>query len=220
MLTFSASPRPDGNWLPPVDHLDSLLSSWDAVTTALDRALDHRRYERLAILEPHESGYLHIHLAVFVDGVVTTDDLAPVIETHLRHCDLAKPPAHDLEDDSTISVRHAGADRSGDAADHADEHLDELAIYLAEYLGCYGEAPTEQPENVQAANALLWATGRQRWRPSNGAQSYMATEPRDGGSDWSIVGVAKSDDPDDIIPTDGSHGGVDTFTTGGLDPPS
>jgi hypothetical protein len=185
------------------------------VTTALDRALDGHRYERLAILEPHKSGYIHIHLAVFVDGLVTRDDLAPVIETHLRHCDLAERDAHRVEDDSTISVRHAGRDR----ADEADEHLDELACYLAEYLGCYGDDPAEQPENVQAADALLWATSRQRWRPSNGAQSYMATEPRDGDSEWSIIGVAKFDDPDDIIPTDGSHGGVDTFTTGGLDPP-
>jgi hypothetical protein len=218
MLTFTASSTPNGHPLPPVDHLDGLLASWDAIRRALDRALDHRRYERLAILEPHpgdgdNNGYLHIHMAVFVDGVVTADDLAPVIEAHVRNCDLAQPDAHDLDDDSTISVRHAGRDR----ADEDDEVLDELAIYLAEYLGAYGDDdPLDAPEHVQAANALLWATGRQRWRPSNGAQEYMAYEPPESVGDWSLVGI---DDGEEVIPADGTGGGVDTFTTTTWDPP-
>ena len=212
MLTFTASGAPDGQPLPPVDHLDGLLESWDAIRRALDRALDGRRWERLAILEPHpgdgdNNGYLHVHMAVFVDGVITPEQFAPVIEAHVRNSDLAQPKAHDVDDDSTISVRHAGADRGDD-----DEALDELAIYLAEYLGTYGDDdPLDAPEHVQAANALLWATQRQRWRPSNGAQQYMATEPREADSDWSLIGI--EDDNGEFIPTDGESGGVDTFTT-------
>jgi hypothetical protein len=218
MLTFTASSTPDGDPLPPVDHLDGLLDSWDAIRRALDRSLEHRRYERLAILEPHpgngdNNGYLHVHMAVFVDGVVTADDLAPVIEAHVRNCDLAQPDAHDLDDDSTISVRHAGADRDRDD----DSALDELAIYLAEYLGTYGDDdPLDAPEHVQAANALLWATGRQRWRPSNGAQQYMAYDPPETAAEWRLVGI---DDGDEVIPADGTGGGVDTFTTSTWDPP-
>jgi hypothetical protein len=221
MLTFTASSTPNGDPLPPVDHLDGLLSSWDAVRRALGRALDGRRFERLAILEPHpgdgaNNGYLHVHLAVFVDGVVTRDDLAPVIRAHVRNCDFAEPDAHDLEDDSTISVRHAGRDRG----DPDDEALDELAIYLAEYLGTYGDDdPLDEPEHVQASNALLWATGRQRWRPSNGAQSHMAHEAPESAGEWRLLGIEKDGD---LIPADGSAGGVDTFTTGpdrGVDPP-
>ena len=218
MLTFTGSSTPDGDPLPPVDHLDRLLSSWDAIRRALDRALDDRRYERLAILEPHpgdgaNNGYLHVHMAVFIDGRVTRDDLAPVIDAHLRNCDIAEPDAHDTADESTISIRHAGADRDLDD----DEVLDELAIYLAEYLGTYGDDdPLDAPEHVQAANAVLWATGRQRWRPSNGAQEYMAAEPRETSSEWELVGIEKDDE---FIPTSGDSGGVDTFTTGALDPP-
>ncbi|MDB9281786.1 hypothetical protein PN415_18365 [Halorubrum ezzemoulense] len=214
MLTFTASSTDaDGDPLPPVDHFDGLLSSWDAIRRALDRALDGRRYERLAILEPHQSGYLHVHMAVFVDGRVRSSRFDPVIEAHVRNCDLAEWDAHDLDADSTISVRHAGADR--DAQDSGDEALDELAIYLAEYLGTYGDDPLDQPEHVQAANALLWATGRQRWRPSNGAQSYMATEPREPDSEWSVVGVEVDGE---FRPADPENGGVDRFTTG-TDPP-
>ena len=207
MLTFTASSTDDDDRpLPPVDHLDGLLSSWDSIRRALDRALDGTRYERLAILEPHKSGYLHCHMAVFIDGRVSRSDLAPVIEAHVRNCDLAEWDAHDLADDSTISVRHAGRDRDLDD----DDALDELAIYLAEYLGTYGDDPLDQPEHLQAANALLWATGRQRWRPSNGAQSFMATESREEPSEYALVGIEKDGE---FIPASADSGGVDTFTT-------
>lgn len=211
MLTFTASSRPEGEPLPPVDHLDGLLESWDAIRRALDRQLDGRRYERLAILEPHKSGYLHCHMAVFVDGPVSTETFAPVIDAHVRNCDFAKSEAHDVRDDGVISVRHAGRDRDLDD----DESLDELAIYLAEYLGTYGDDPLEAPEHVQMANTVLWATGRQRWRPSNGAQSYMATEPRHEESEWHLVGIEKDME---FYPAESGSGGVETFVTS-TDPP-
>jgi hypothetical protein len=218
MLTLTASSAPserDGEALPPVDHLDDLLGSWDAVRRALDHALDGRRYERLAILEPHKSGYLHVHLAVFVEGKVTKETFAPVIDAHLRNCDGAGEDAHDVEDDSTISVRWAGGDR-----DTGDDHLDELAIYLAEYLGTYGDDPLEQPDHVQQANAVLWATGRQRWRPSNGAQEYMATNTSPPDPTWELVGI--EDNAGELHEVGEGGGGVtklETWMVDGTDPP-
>ena len=216
MLTFTASSQPDGDPIPPVDHLNELDASWDAIRRALSRQLGDRRWEYLAILEPHtgdgvNNGYLHIHLAVFVDGKVTSRTFEPVIRAHLRNCDLAGEDAHDVTDDSTISVRHAGRDRDLDN----QEQLDELAIYLAEYLGTYGDDPKQAPEPVRAANAVLWATGKQRWRPSNGAQSYMASPSSDSDEDWELIGVEKDGE---LLPAGGDTGGVDTFTTG-VDPP-
>jgi hypothetical protein len=211
MLTFTASGSPDDEPLPPVDHLDGLLESWEAIRRSLDRVLDGRRWERLAILEPHpgdgeNNGYLHVHMAVFIDGPITAEQFQPVIDAHLRNCDIADRDAHGVDD---IQVRHAGSDRD-------DEGLDELAIYLAEYLGTYGDDdPLDAPEHVQAANAVLWATQRQRWRPSNGAQQYMKTEPKEPDSEWSLVGI---DRDGEFVPADPENGGVDTFTTG-TDPP-
>ncbi len=211
MLTFTASSTDDeGQPLPPVDHLDGLLESWDAIRRALDRALDGRRWERLAILEPHKSGYIHVHMAVFVEGVVSASTFHPVIEAHVRNCDLAEWDAHELDDENTISVRHAGGERDD------DDSLDELAIYLAEYLGTYGDDPLELPEHVQAANAILWASERQRWRPSEGAQEYMRTEPREPDSEWSLVGIEKDGE---FHPADSESGGVERFTTGSVPPP-
>jgi hypothetical protein len=87
---------------------------------------------------------------------------------------------------------------------------------LAEYLGTYGDDPLDLPEHVQAANAVLWSTGRQRWRPSNGAQQFMTTDPRDPDSDWQLVGIEKDGE---VIPVDPENGGVDTFVTGSANPP-
>jgi hypothetical protein len=215
MLTLTASGQPESEPIPPVDHLDELLDSWSAVTRALNRATDDLRSARLAILEPHpgdgvNNGYLHIHIAIFTDGRVTADDFAPVIDAHLRHCDLATDDAHDLEED--VSIRHSGLDRG----DGADDHLDEIAIYLAEYLGTYGDDPLDAPEHVQASNAILWTTGRQRWRPCQTAQSFMAYDAPETDGDWTLIGV---EDGDDLIPCDDSTGGVDRFTTGPIGPP-
>ncbi|QCS40802.1 hypothetical protein FEJ81_00010 (plasmid) [Natrinema versiforme] len=206
MLTFTASSTDDdGDPLPPVDHLDGLLSSWEAVTRALRREMEGRRYERLAILEPHKSGYIHIHMAVFVDGPVTQETFAPVIEAHLRNCDGAGRDAHDLADDTTVSVNHVGADRSEDT-------IENLGTYLAEYLGAYGEDPTEAPEHVQKSNAVLWATGKRRWRPSQGAQEYMATNRSDPVlSDWELVAIEDGDGEEYDV--SGAGGGVTRLTT-------
>ena len=146
-----------------------------------------------------------------------------MIRAHLRNCEYATEEAHDLEDERTISIRHAGADRA-DLED--DETLDELAVYLAEYLGTYGDDdPLEEPEHVQAANAVLWSTNRQRWRPCQTAQQYMKhdpadSEPEESGRDgwvlpeadeeWRLVGIENGDE---FYPCDDVGGGVETFTT-------
>ena len=124
MLTLTASATPNDEPLPCVDHLDELLSSWSSVSRTLRRVLDGRRSARLAILEPHPSdgannGYLHIHIAVFVDGKINPEMFQPVIESHVNNCDLAGWTAHDLEKDDTISVRHAGADRQPGTTTHS-----------------------------------------------------------------------------------------------------
>ncbi len=89
--------------------------------------------------------------------------------------------------------------------------LDELACYLAEYLGTYGEDPLESEEHVQQANAVLWAAGRERWRPSNGVQSYMATNWGDPSMAWELIGIG--DGTGDLHEVGGSGTGVTKLET-------
>jgi len=226
ILTLTASSTPNGDPLPGVDHLDELLSSWSSVSRTLRRVLDGRRSARLAILEPHPSdgpnnGYLHIHIAVFVDGKIKPETFQPVIDAHLRNCDPATVVAHTTDD---IQIRHAGADRQpgylhslAEGIEYDSDQLGEIAIYLSEYLGTYGDDdPLEAPEHVQAANALLWATNRQRWRPCSTAQSLMAYSGPDTATDWEVVGIETNGER---ITIDNTGGGVDTFVTGSPNPP-
>jgi hypothetical protein len=205
MLTLTASATPDGEHLPPVDHLDELLASWDAVRRELDRVLEDRRYARLAILEPHPSdgdnnGYLHIHVAVFMQGYVPPEAFERVYDAHVRNCDFAKKQAHTTGD---IDVRHTGLDRGemaqmnhsqAEGYSYSSESIGNLACYLAEYLGTYDD-PLDQPEHVKAANAVLWATGRQRWRPGSTAQEFMKYDGPDDPlkSEWEFVGIKDSE---------------------------
>jgi len=227
ILTLTASSTPNGVPIPGVDHLDGLLSSNSAVSRALRRVLDDTRSARLAILEPHpgdgdNNGYLHIHIAVFVDGYIKPEAFQPVLDAHVRNCDLATADAHTTDD---IQIRHAGADRQpcynhslAEGIEYdSDDTVGELAIYLAEYLGTYGDDdPLNEPEHVQAANALLWATNRQRWRPCSTAQSIMSYDGDDSDTAWEVVGIETEDG---FVPCDNKGGGVDTFETGSLDPP-
>jgi hypothetical protein len=220
MLSLTASSTDDdGRPRPPVDHLVDLDGapdswdvdtdgSWEAVRRELYRVMDGRRWEYLAILEPHKSGYLHIHIAVFVEGVVSPETFRPVVEAHLRNCDSAGRDAHDLDADDPdarpVSVKHVGSDRG-------ENTIGNLGTYLAEYLHTYNGDPTDAPAHQQAANAVLWATGKQRWRPSQGAQEYMATNRSDDDSEWELVGIR--DGEGEVYETDGDSGGVERIAT-------
>jgi hypothetical protein len=205
MLTLTSSTT-DGDGRPrsPVDHLDDLLSSWEAVRRALARTLEDWRWEYLAILEPHKSGHLHVHIAVFVDGVVVPDVFRPVMEAHVRNCDGAREEAHRVMGErAAVSVKHVGGERQ--------ESIGNLGTYLAEYLGTYDGDPLAADEQVQMANAVLWATNRQRWRPSQGAQEYMRTGENDEESEWELVGIEDGDG--ELYEVGGGAGGVSRMVT-------
>jgi hypothetical protein len=206
MLTFTASSTTaEGDPVGPVDHLDDLTGSWDAVRRELNRVLDGREWEYLWILEPHESGYLHRHLAVFVKGPVEGGEFAPVIEAHLRNCEGAGRDAHDVADESTISVNRVANERNAD-------EIGNLGTYLAEYLGTYGDDALEAPDQQQMANAVLWGTGKRRWQPSQGAQSYMATNRGGDVSLWEFVGIEDGDGEIHDAPSGGTVATIETAT--------
>jgi len=208
MLTLSASSTDaEGNPRPPVEHLEDLLSSWEAVRRALSRSLEGRDWEYLAIIEPHESGYAHIHLGVFVKGPIVREQFQPVIDAHLRNSDGAGPEAHEIvpdDGDSAVTVRQS-------SHPSRENGVENLGAYLAAYMaGEYGAEATEMPAHVQRFYATMWATGRQWFRPSNGAQELMQPpEDEAGPLDWEVVGIAPDGDPEsEVIDVEATGGGV------------
>ena len=199
MITLtSSSTDDDGRPLPPVDHLYELLGSWEAVRRALSRVLDGREWEYLAILEPHKSGYVHVHIGVFVKGPVVVEQFQPVIDAHLRNCPGASREAHQLIDDDgedTVRVRQS-------SHPSRENGVENLGAYLAAYMaGEYGAEATEMPEYVQRFYATMWATGRQWFRPSNGAQELMQPENDDEPDvqEWTFIGIAPDGDPEEEL---------------------
>jgi hypothetical protein len=161
-------------------------------------------------LEPHESGYLHVHVEVFVRGPIDPEEFQPVIDAHLRNCDLAGEEAHEIvadePDESAVSVHRVGADRG-------DDEIENLAAYLSEYLGTYGGDPLDQPEHQQMASAVLWATGRRRFQPDDDAREFTRYDGDDGdGGEWEMVAYAVDGEERPVDPE--HNGGVDRFTTG------
>lgn len=205
MLSLTASSTDDeGRPRPPVEHLRDLLASWEAVRRALSRILEDREWEYLAILEPHESGYVHIHIGVFVKGPVVAEQFQPVIDAHLRNCSTASRSAHELTEQ--VTVRRASHPSRNDGVEN-------LGAYLAAYMaGEYGNEATKMPPQVQRFYAVMWATGRQWFRPSDGAQELMQPEGDDGDEhDWRLVGIAPDGEPEEelIEVTPEKAGGVD-----------
>ena len=204
MITLTASSTDDdGNPRPPVEHLADLLESWEAVRRALSRVLDGREWEYLAILEPHASGYVHVHLGVFVKGPVVAEQFQPVLDAHLRNCPTAGEDAHQIFDEDgeedTVTIRRT-------AHPSREDGVENLGAYLAAYMaGEYGAEPSEMPEHVRGFYATMWATGRQWFRPSNGAQELMQPDADDEDDEdelaeaWELVGIAPDGDLDDEV---------------------
>ena len=205
MLSLTASSTTeDGYARAPADHFMDVLASNGAVTTALDRVLEDRRFERIVLPEQHESGYTHLHWAVMVEGRVEVEDFAPVIGAHVRNCPTAEWDGHQIDPEnpkeSAVSVREDG---------------ESLPAYLMAYtLGDgeeYGHDPLEAPMERQMMYALLWAMNKRYWRPSNGAQSYMAFD-HDVEGEWELIGIRDGIDGE-MHEVDGAGGGVITFQT-------
>lgn len=208
MLTFTASNMSGAGdwWRCPANHLDDLLGSWPAIRRALHRQLENREWEYARILEPHKSGYVHVHVAVFVRGDVPESLFAPVMGAHVRHCLPASEEAH----------------RVGSDAVSINRDVSNVAAYLSSYLMKWGEEPLDAPEHVQRFNALLWATGTRRWSVSNGAQEFMAFEPPEHESEY-VYDLTHIDVGQERYPIE--HGGGDVLmlelgdSSAGVDPP-
>ena len=219
LLSFTASSTDDdGRPRSPVDHFLDIEKSNDARTSALDRILGDRRYERVALPEQHKSGYIHWHWAVFVDGPVEAEDFQPMIDSHLNNCPTAEAEAHEiLPDDpsgSSVSVRHVGEGEK-------TEEVGNLAAYLTAYtLGgessgdgaCGYHDPLEAEEARQMMLTLLWATNSRYWRPSDGAQRHMSYEPPESEEIWELVGIRDGPDGElrEVVP---GMGGVTLLET-------
>lgn len=228
MLTLSASPFKDGQLLPPIDHLDSLLDpdkgSWASVRTAISRVLSEYEYEYMRILEPHtpnsgsyaSSGYAHSHIALLVndpDDSIEAQDFEPVLDSHIQNCETAGKSAHTVN--NSVSVTPYDPSSEGG-----------VGAYLTAYMGkTIDEEVQEADRWFKRFLSLLWASNRRRVGFSNGANEWAkedyeekyniedssdSEESENEGSEWEYIGIKKNEDEEVI---ECSNGGGSGYTT-------
>ena len=160
MLTDTASNETEGGLMrPPADHMRDIADGWDVQRKALHRVLDGYRWEYAKVWEPHDSGYGHLHIAVFVEdpaGDLSAGDFEPVMRSYYENVKPAGWDAHKPEE--AVSVNH-------------DVH--DLGCYISEYIGAYGEDALDRSMKEQMFYAVTWATNTRRVEFSNGAQGLI-----------------------------------------------
>jgi len=161
LITLSASSKPDGERVGPVDHLEALQSSWESTYHAMRNALramgldsSEWQYDRRA--EPHKNDrgdgrginecYGHEHVILVIDaaalpGDVTAADLRPIVEKHVEANEWAGEEAHGEE---AIEVR-------------TPEELNDPAAYVADYCSVDPVGLFDRPPAYQAWAAAATA---------------------------------------------------------------
>ena len=183
MLTLTASnTADDGSFVPYLDHLEDLKNGYRRARNRLNKVLaDCEEWDYVAIVEPHKSGYAHIHLGVFFAGTeLETDDFRPVIRSHLSNCDRAGEEAHKVLGQKEYEFKKTANSVSRDSEKHelgcvSVEYDDDSKAGMGSYVGSYLAKELNRESDVTEAEAYLkrfyagmWASGSQRFMTSQG----------------------------------------------------
>lgn len=175
LITLSASSKPDGRRVGPVDHLEALQSSWRSTYHAMRNTLrsagfdsSEWQYDRRA--EPHKNErgdgrginecYGHEHVILVVDGEVDAGDLRPVVEKHVEKNEWAGEEAHG---EDAIEVRKP-------------EELNDPAAYVADYCSIDPVGLFERDPAYQAWAAAATAANYRTVSRSDAARAAAVAD--------------------------------------------
>jgi hypothetical protein len=161
MLTFTASHQnAHGKKRCPADHMRDIAEGFKTARKQLYQVLSGQNWQYAKVWEPHESGYGHMHVAVFVeDATVAGEMFKPVLDSYVKNTKAAGSEAHSV--DNAVSV---------------NDDIENLGSYISEYIGIFGDETLERPISEQMFYAVTWATGTRRVEFSNGAQDIINGE--------------------------------------------
>lgn len=180
MITLTADPTDaQGAPRPMGAVLYDLLEGWDKFRRVIDRETQGRRTEIFRIVEPHQSGYPHIHVMVF--GVANPLFQEKVMDLWVDKYGIGGEDAH----------RQAVQAVRGRAA-----QVRNPAAYLMKYLSKTVVRSTGEQQQVNgyaAFAALLWVTGKRQYSVTQGLSAAMKSPSGDGSppdQSWQFIGVA------------------------------
>lgn len=179
MLTLTAHQRGESGDPRSLEAvLNDLKDGWDKFRRVIDRATEGYKTEVMAVFEPHESGYPHLHVLIFGKADPTLQE--KVEELWVEKYGVGGAAAHE----SAVTVVQG---RSAQIANPA--------AYLMKYLGKTTVRQTGERQQVtgyEAFSALLWVTQRRQFSCTAGLSAAMAGETADDGEseeNWEFVGV-------------------------------
>jgi hypothetical protein len=196
MITLTASNTDQqGNFKPYLDHMEDLKNGYTRARNRLNKVLeDTKEWDYVAIMEPHKSGYAHIHLAVFFSGrELKTQDFKPVVRSHIKNCEGASETAHSVVNQSDYEyLKHleteARESKERDLGCVSVEYQDDENAGIGAYVGAYLSKELNRSNSVLEAEdylkrfyAALWVSGTQRYMTSQGLKQkterkYLQTE--------------------------------------------
>jgi len=163
MLTLSnSSENANGGPRCPADHMREIADGWKTSRKQLPHILEGYNYCYARIWEPHESGYGHQHIGLFVEdgGDLSAEDFQPFMDSYTGEVPGAGTEAHDVNGDA-VSV---------------NDDVENMGSYLSEYMGIFGEEALERPMKEQMFFATAWATNTRRLDFGQGAQEIISGE--------------------------------------------
>lgn len=178
MLSLTAHQRDEnGDPRPPGIVLSDLLDGWDKFRRVLNRATEGWRTEYIRVVEPHKSGYPHLHIAVF--GKADHSLTEKVRDLWVEKYDIGGATAHE----SAVSV-----------AQGRSAQVQNPAAYLMKYLGKTTVRQSGEQQQVvgyEAFAALLWVTGKRQFSVSAALSEAMKIPKLEGSDEgsWEFIGV-------------------------------
>lgn len=191
MLSRRLSPLDESNhWLTPWKCNEMLHGGnvHRSIREALDYQFSKFTYEWVAVTAPTRSaGTPHEHIYLWIDdpeNTVTTDNVTPALEKHLKHCENAYQKHHRYRTDGTdgaITVSHKppiveeAPEKLSDILETSSPHPNTAgAQYLASQLAhlpladYYAKDRETPPQALFEGAALAWASPHNWLRTSRG----------------------------------------------------
>lgn len=166
------------------DHMREVANGWDTARKQLPHILDDYEWFTAKVWEPHESGYGHLHPALFIvdpNDEIEAEDFRPFMRSYVENTPGASTEAHR----NNPCDKHDNGGGWNDAVSDCDDcdtavsvsdDIENLGSYITAYFDAGDGGPLESSPTEQVFYSTCWATQTRRFDLGHGAQSIVSDE--------------------------------------------
>lgn len=192
LLTLTARQKTaDGEPRAPAEVLKELAGGWDKLRRVLYRETKGVQTEYMAVWEPHQSGYPHLHILLF--GTARPSLGEKVRGLWSEKYGIGDKEAQDAE------IRKGRSAQIDNPAAYVMKYLSKTLVRGGEKTDNGNCDDIETAESMPGSggyelfSALLWATGKRHYSMSEGLTAAIQNDrdrPDEFGGNWEFVGTA------------------------------